>query len=45
MQNATLTELSEALGAGKLSSVELTQHYLDSIHADQQQADGGTNAG
>ncbi|MEM9622596.1 MAG: amidase, partial [Pseudomonadota bacterium] len=44
MQNATLTELSAALGSGKLSSVELTRHYLDAIHADQQRAHGGTNA-
>ena len=31
MHNKTLSQLSEALHNGDISSVELTQHYLDLI--------------
>lgn len=33
MHNKSLSELSTALHTGEISSVELTQHYLDRIHA------------
>ena len=33
MHNKSLSELSTALHTGEISSVELTQHYLDRINA------------